>query len=282
MKQFVLTNLEATWQPHQFGFIPNRPTGTTLALTSIRIWCMKAIDQWRGVVRLIAIDFRKAFDKVDHFILLKTARNRFRLPPAFIEILCSYLSDRWQKVTNASKWLPDSSIPQGSILGPFLFCMIMDSCNSVLANSKFVAYANDVTILHHVKPGVFDRSQEEIDNFCAWASSNKMVINVDKCAEMIIKRSETAYNFQKLCINGLPIKTCERIKLLGFHFESSLALKFHHEMVLKKCSQGMALVRQLRKTSCCKTSIKSAFYAFIFSHISYAWPCMVDMPKSLL
>ena len=126
LKQYLLNSIKIPWQPHQYAFIPNRPTGTSLALTSIRIWCLNAIDKLRGTVRLIAIDFRKAFDKVDHAVLLNVALNRFKIDHALIKMLSSYLSNRKQKVINASLFLQVSSgIPQGSILGPVLFCMVI-------------------------------------------------------------------------------------------------------------------------------------------------------------
>ena len=185
IKFYLLQQTEPHFNHHQFAFIPHKNLGTSNALTVFRLHVLNCITAFPSYVRCIAVDFLKAFDKISHEIILKTAQNDFFLPNHTVNWLYSFLSNRSQRVhiSNSlfTSWKSCSSgVPQGSILGPLLFAMVINSYGTVSQRSKFILYADDLTILHHVPMGMTDESQLEMDNLIMWAHSTKLFINSSK------------------------------------------------------------------------------------------------------
>ena len=96
----------------------------------------------------------------------------------------SYLSDRRQYVdmngeeTNHKRIT--TGVPQGSILGPFLFLLYIKNLDSFSGNSKVSMFADDTTIFN-AKKNVSFTMQPEIDLISDWMTSNMLTINIDKC-----------------------------------------------------------------------------------------------------
>jgi len=98
IKRYILPSLKRNLSSNQFAFISNAFTGSTLALCKIRLWCMLKLDSIGGSVRLVAVEFKKAFDKVSHFKLLQTLKDEYQFECCCSELLKNYLCDRKQRV----------------------------------------------------------------------------------------------------------------------------------------------------------------------------------------
>ena len=134
------------------------------------------------------IDLQKAFDTLDHNILLQEMeRNGYRGP--IHDMMKSYLSDRWQYVDmnekKTNKKRITTGVPQGSILGPFLFLLYINNLDSSSGNSKASMFADDTTIFNARKNVCFTM-QAETDLISDWMTSNKLTINIDKCEVMCL------------------------------------------------------------------------------------------------
>jgi hypothetical protein len=180
-----LPSLKITISTKQFAFVPNSFGGTSNALTLMRHWCLRKLDQEGGIIRLVAIDFSKAFDKASHNKIVAALQQRFMCDNSTLNIIQNFMTNRFQRVitpTFVTEWKRvTSGVPQGSILGPLLFAILMDDIEVIDGErSKIILYADDLTLLTHVKPCKDDHTQRELDHFFQWSTGKKMIINNKK------------------------------------------------------------------------------------------------------
>jgi len=119
VKDWLMPTLEPALDDGQFGSRPGR--STTHALIAIQHKWLTTLDEGDSV-RSLFIDFRKAFDLVDHNILITKLKSS-SIPNCLLQWFGSYLSCRRQRVKvncHVIKSL-NSSMPQGSQLGPLSF-----------------------------------------------------------------------------------------------------------------------------------------------------------------
>ena len=140
---------------------------------------------------MIFLDLKKAFDTVDHDILIKKL-SYYGLNGKELSLLQSYLTNRSQCCSVSGKVSNFSSIscgvPQGSILGPLLFIIYMNDLQQVTDNCDISMYADDTHLSAALK-GSSDISIEIIPDFlkiCDWLQANKLSLNILKTEYMII------------------------------------------------------------------------------------------------
>ena len=136
---------------------------------------------------MVFVDFRKAFDVVDHQLLL-TKLCLYRVSDPSLSWFESYLSGRQQFVSidgqRSDSLLIKQGVPQGSVLGPVLFLLFVNDIPLHLTNSTVDIYADDTTITasaHFLDLcSMTQRLNSDLDAVQRWASCNKMFINNKK------------------------------------------------------------------------------------------------------
>ena len=191
------------------------------------------------------VDFSKAFDLVNHPILLAKLA-RLDLPERAVNWIISYLTGRSQvlkydgetsSVGSAAEI--NTSIVQGSGLGPMLYAVMESDLCTLSAMNVMVKYADDTNLL---VPS--DSDTELVDEFVnvkAWASYNKMIIRLLKTKEIVFRRPNP-----KLVMYPPPLEQIERVsnaKLLGDTLNENLRFDIHINNVLKICSQRFYLFK---------------------------------------
>ena len=135
----------------QFGFRKNHSTNH--ALVNIVEDIHEALDS-KSFVCAVCIDLEKAFDTVNHQILLSKLYH-YGIRGVANKWLSSYLSNRYQKVSingESFPWLPiKCGVPQGSILGPLLFLIYINDMNTAIEFSKVHHFADDTSFLYSCK-----------------------------------------------------------------------------------------------------------------------------------
>lgn len=193
-------------------------------------------------VGAVLIDFKKAFDTVDHKILLKKLYC-YGFRDGSFDWLESYLSNRHQ-VTLVNNTMSDViseesyGVPQGSVLGPLLFLVYINDLESAIHNSYFHLYADDTIIIQSCNSPIELKSALEIElnNVKQWIHINKVTINTDK-TEVIFFGNKTklkACTDITISYDGIELTSRKKVKYLGVIFDSNLSWKSHIKSVVSK------------------------------------------------
>jgi len=145
-------------------------------------------------VRCLMIDFTKAFDTVDHVILLHKL-SQLSLPGFVINWIGSFLSGRGQqcKINGLLSDVIDIclSIVQGSGIGPTLYIIMKNDLCSISAINDILKYADDTALLVPQHTDV--ELHVELQNVKAWAATNCLKLNLSKTTEIVFKRHRVQY-----------------------------------------------------------------------------------------
>ena len=145
----------------------------------------KNLDQNKQV-DMLYLDFSKAFDSVDHDILLYKLQKH-GINGVLLRWFESYLNDRWQRVViegAASTWSPmTSGVPQGSILEPLLFIIfINDLPDNASYSTNSALYADDSKLYREVTSISDCQSlQDDLTELEKWSMDSRMKFNTEKC-----------------------------------------------------------------------------------------------------
>ena len=155
-------------------------------------WCFQIIGLCNRVQCVIGVflDFSKAFDTVDHKIILQKL-EMYGVNGASLKWFESYLSESTQYVTyNSVKYARERvncGVPQGSILGPLLFLLYINDLSSVSEYCYSVLFADDTNVFisgENVNV-LCSRLNEELEDIREWLCCNKLSLNVSKTHYML-------------------------------------------------------------------------------------------------
>ena len=202
---------------------------------------------------VLLIDLRKAFDLVDHDVLLHKI-SLYGVHNNSFHWFKSYLSSRKQCVSYdghiSSMTNINLGVPQGSILGPLMFILFMNDAVLEVEDSEFEMYADDSTLCCHAK------TMQEINHLLTenskplykWVEDNRMVLNIAKTESMLIstvQRLRTMTEEFSVGEGEFKVTKVDTHKLLGIHIDNHLTWDTH---VSKVCSKVSSRLYILNKT----------------------------------
>ena len=242
---------------------------TTLALLRCQNFWLKALDGKADYVRILSFDFSKAFDTVPHQLLCEKLKST-DLNPYVINWIISFLNNRQQRVVIdgiATSFLPiNRGVPQGTVLGPVLFSLMVNDIKAVNPRSNLlIKYADDITICAPVISNS-DTALAEVTNIKDWAGSNRMTLNLSKTWEMTIHGNTRKEKPPLLH----EIERRDWLKLLGVTFqEKPTDWDLHLDHLLSKTSSRLYIIRVCRGYGYHKDQLHALFQALIMSVFLY-------------
>lgn len=192
---------------------------------------------------LILLDHSKAFDTIDHSIMIKKLEKLFHFSKPACKLITSYLNNRTQSVhlngNNSNVLNVRRGVPQGSILGPLLFCLYINDLPEVLLNSKVQMYADDVQVYTSTRIRDIHSCVANINNdlnrIHSWAEDNGLCINPLKSKCMLLSKRNCNLNLDfEIKINNTVIGLVESSSNLGVTFNSQLSWTNHINIVVGK------------------------------------------------
>ena len=180
----IMIRCEAQLCRNQHGFLPNKSCTTQLvSFTDCIATALNASIR----TDIVYFDFAKAFDSVNHDIILRKLKDRFKIDGTMLKFMVNYLQGREQCVIIAGQKSCNanvrSGVPQGSILGPLLFVLFIDDMSEVVSDGTAIAlYADDTKIWRKIKQWEdHDILQKDINALHKWSLDNKMKFHPQKC-----------------------------------------------------------------------------------------------------
>jgi hypothetical protein len=255
---------------YQFGFRPKYSTNMAIHLLVDKI--VSCLDKGENLVG-VALDFRKAFDTVDHLILLKKL-EAYGVRGNAYDWFASYLARRTQYVeinhTRSSALEIKCGVPQGSILGPILFLIYI---NDLPFSSKLmpIIFADDTNVFLGGKSinQCIETINIEMNNLIKWIQCNRLSLNVTKTNYIIFSKSKVlSANLLPLTINNTVIDRVYSLKFLGIVIDDKLSWSEHIKYIRGKISRSIGMLSCARKNLDRKTLIQ-LYYAFIYPYLSY-------------
>ena len=229
----------------QHGSIKGRSTLTNLLLFNNFIF-EAFLEKWQ--VDSIYIDFSKAFDRVNHGMLLRKLENA-GIGGSLLKWLESYLSCRSQSVRSCGassfKFSPTSGVPQGSNLGPLLFSVFINDLAEVVKLVKVLLYADDIKLLFLVRS---ERDavtlQRELEGLLRWSVSNGLPINLSKCKVISFCVGECPFSTHYK-LGNIELERVDQIRDLGVIMDKSLSFREQSQVVIKKCLRIFGFIRNV-------------------------------------
>jgi exonuclease III len=213
----------------------------------------KALDLRNGRVGAVFVDLRKAFNSVNHPILLKKLIE-LNVNPHYVKLLRSYLKDRSFTIKNgdliSDPFDEDGAVPQGSTLGPLLFSAFINDVGRAL-DLPFFLYADDLVFYSAgCDPEAIVKSLTlNLERLNQWCIDNKLSINISKTEFMWFHKShDTKYGLvPKVLLNGIEIIRVWKFKYLGLVLDPNLTFKLHLSKVQAKVSSCLGCLYGIRK-----------------------------------
>jgi len=229
----------------------------------------------------IYIDLSKAFDTVNHVLLLDKLQ-KFGIKGHALDWMTNYLTDRTQCTSvngNLSSSLSvEIGVPQGSILGPLFFIIFVNDLPSVTKLCKVVLYADDTALFYAADDvNVIQRSLlSDFLHISNWMDVNRLILNVDKTKSMIFgthQRLKSRVDNFNIQTNEYKIDVVNNFKYLGVILDQHLNWNDHVNMIIKSVSRRLGAIWRVRRFLDKKTSelMVKALVIPIITYCAVVW-----------
>lgn len=249
-------------RPEQHGF--RREHSCVTQLIRVTDFITESINHYEYVAAAF-FDISKAFDKCDHPTLLAKMIDS-GIPAHFVIFFYYYLTGRTFQVKNgdvlSSKKNIRASVPQGSVLGPQLFLIYINTFPApdvgILA-----LFADDAVVLCNARTAsrAANNLQETVDEITDWCEENDIVLNQDKCKFVWFAKRTKIPPLRRLYIDDRPMRPVRSVKYLGCIFNRTMTFTPHVKYACNKANKILGALNKITFPQA-KLSLKNKILLF--------------------
>ena len=233
----------------QFGFREKHTTSHALLHFIDKI--SQAIDKKMHTIGIF-LDYSKAFDTVDHNILLSKL-SHYGVRGTALDCFKSYLADRKQFVSlngiDSGLQNVTCGVPQGSLLGPLLFIVYLNDFHFSSDVLSFILFADDSSLYYsHRNPQTLLKTVNfELSKVTLWIQANKLSLNLQKTNYMLFSNTIKVLPGE-VSFNNVLIDRVTSTKFLGLHIDEQLSWKIHISHLCKTLARNTGVIYKLKSS----------------------------------
>ena len=256
--------------PNQYRSI--KKSSTTHAIVDLLNQCYTSTDASKQYARILLLDFSKAFDLINHNILLQTLAS-FGLPNILMKWIASFLTERTEQVrlcNTQSDWNDiHGGVPQGRKLGPVLFVLMTNELQTKCDSCKYV---DDTCIVYTGSDSQAPNLKEAADTAYLWTIQNDMKINKRKTKERVVDFSQTSTNLPTIRIDRTDTQRLPEAKILGITITSNLTWDVHVDEITRKAGKRLLLLLHLKRSGIPAEDLLTVYTTVVRPTLEYACP----------
>ena len=254
----------------QYGFRSNH--STSLALTEFVEKVTSAIDKQESTIGVF-IDLTKAFDTVDHKILLSKLQC-YGIRGLALDWIKGYLANRGQYVcyNNSNSELKNikCGVPQGSILGPVLFILYINDMCEVSKLLNIILFADDTSIFYSTR-NIVDITRtvnNELEKLDIWFRVNKLSLNVNKTNVIMFTNKKQLRPTVNIILNGKNIEQVSHTKFFGVIIDENLTWREQIKTVETKVSKSIGILYKTKDVLDIQ-ALRTLYQSLVEPYMSY-------------
>ena len=260
--------------PQQFGFRSNMSTlDAIIHFTEI---LFDALNNFETVLNIF-IDFSKAFDTVNHCILLRKL-EKYGILGLANKLIENFLKNRIQIVHhNNSSSLPKISnigVPQGSVLGPLLFLIFVNDLPQLSRNFLTTMFADDCSLqfVDRDLENLLETCNTELRIFERWSNYNRLTINIGKTYALLVSNIYDSIPEQSISFHDQPINFIRETKFLGVFLDNKLKFDKHIQSICSKVSKSVGILYRLKIQKIPDSCLRMTYFSLIHPYLIYCLP----------
>ena len=255
---------------NQYGFRKGLSTSITIFEVLKQLY-----GNWNDKVYsgCVFVDFSRAFDSIDHNILLEKL-ELYGLDAVPLALIRNYMSCRKQiTIVNGHKSSQKTvtyGTAQGSILGPLIFILyVNDIFKSLDQDNSVFMYADDTLLISKAETieEVTAKAEQNLKKMSNWCQTNKLSINYGKTKFMTIKHTKIP-NEPELSLEEGKISTVHQYEYLVMILDDKLSMNEYLDVIWKKTNSKIGILAKIRRFISKKTAIRT-YKSMIRPYLDY-------------
>ena len=264
-------NKNSLFSQSQFGFLKNKSTEDAVIDLTEAIY--DSLNSKKHHVSLM-IDLKKAFDTVNHNILLKKLQL-YGIRGIGLDWIRDYLTNRRSYVAlgkdSSGTKVTNIGIPQGSVIGPILFIIYINDLPKTSDYLRATLFADDTTLsFSHADFNTIKTTlNTELSNVEKWTTANRLTINVNKTEMLLFSNLPVPpdYNNQIAFTNEI-LTFKSSCKFLGVLLDDKLNFSDHINYVISKISRTTGILYKIRNQLPIQARL-NFYYSFVYPYLTY-------------